>query len=789
MRKRLAFVLATTALAPPASAQTKPPQLYLQASAPVKDRVADLLSHMTLEEKVAQLQSQGTLPDLSGAGMPTAIGIIKKGQVDDAIARRVLSQGIGAFTFMSMGPLSAADGVKQQNAVQKWLLANTRLGIPALFQAEALHGAVVDGATSFPQAIALGSTWDPELVRKMFGVVGAEARAAGMSQVLAPVLDLARDPRFGRVEEMYSEDPYLVTTLGLAAIQGLQGNGIVVGQDHVIATAKHFVHGQPENGTNVSPSDYSEHTMREIFFPPFEAAVKTGKIGAVMPSYNENDGSVPSHASDWLLRDILRGEWGFAGMTVSDWGGVTELHTKQFIAPTNAAAGVLAINSGVDMELPTASGFTTLVEAVKAGQVSQQTLDAAVSHVLEAKFNAGLFEHPYTDVKRTPTIVGAKAHAALARQVADEAAVLLKNADGLLPLDPKKTKSLAVIGPNADKVRLGTYSNNPASYVTVLEGIRKRLGGKIAVSYAEGVRISEPDTSPMLNKLLPFKAPAPEKDAELIAQAVETAKSADAVILVLGGNEALSREAFSQGMAGPALGDTDNLELPGRQNELVRQIAKLGKPVVAVILGGRPYSIEQLSQTVPAILQGWYLGQETGNSVAGILFGDVNPSGRLPVTIARNVGQLPVFYYQKPAARMGYVGSDNSPLYPFGYGLSYTSFRYGKPLLDRASISRSGTAKLSVTVSNTGARRGDEIVQLYVHPRYTTTVQPVLRLAGYKRITLNPGETTTVRFDVGPQQLAIMDKSMKWTVEAGPVDIAIGSSARETAKVELQVTP
>jgi beta-glucosidase len=755
--------------------------------------VQDLLGRMTLEEKVAQLQSNSTLPPIPAlaVGPTPAFGVVKQGQIDEAVAKRALGQGLGAFNIVSFDPkgMTAADQAAQANLIQAWVVKNTRLGIPVLFQGEALHGAVIGGGTSFPQAVALGSTWDPALIRQMFTAVAKEAHAGGLDMVLAPVFDLARDPRYGRVEEMYSEDPYLVGAIGVAAVEGLQGTGPTIDQNHVIATAKHFVHGQPESGTNTAPNDVSERTMRAVFFPPFEKAVKVAHIGAVMPSYNENDGGVPSHANAWLLKEVLRKEWGFTGITNSDWFAVTDLHRRHGIAASDADAGVKAFNAGVDMESPTAGGFFGLVAAVHAGKVREADIDAAVGRVLALKFRAGLFEHPFVDTRQTAVVVGSKADAALARKVADEAIVLLKNQDHLLPLDPAKLKTVAVIGPNADKVRLGGYSAKPAYAVTVLDGVRKRLGDKVKVAYAEGVRISEPDKDPISNKMLPYVAPSAEKDAQLIAQAVETARSADVVVLVLGGNETVTREAFGPGITPkPSLGDTDTLELPGRQNELVRQVAALGKPVVAVLLNGRAYSTATLDPSAGAIVEGWYLGQEAGNAVAGVLFGDVNPSGKLPVTIARNAGQLPAFYYHTPQARLGYVFDDNKPLYPFGYGLSYTTFSYGKPTLDRASIPTSGPATVSVAVTNTGARAGEEVVQMYVHPKVASVVQPVKRLAGFQRVHLKPGQTTTVSFPVGPEQLAIWDLAMKRTVEPGQVEVMVGPSSAETTTVDLEVT-
>lgn len=773
-----------------AAAAEPPAAVYKRADAPIEQRVADLLGRMTLEEKVAQLQANSTLPPVPGlaVGPNPAFGIIKKGQLDEAVARRSLGSGVGAFIDVTFAARPAQQQAAQANLIQEWVINNTRLGIPALLQGEALHGAVTGGATAFPQAIALGSTWDRKLVQDMFTVVGKESRAAGVSMVLAPVFDLARDARFGRVEEMYSEDPYLVGELGVAAVKGLQGQGPLIDQSHVVATAKHFVHGQPENGTNTGPNDVSERTMRDTFFPPFEKAVKVAGIGAIMPSYNENGGGIPSHANSWLLKDILRKEWGFNGVTSSDWFAVSQLHSNHRIAESESDAGVQALNAGLDIETPNASGFATLAEAVKSGKVNEADINAAVARVLALKFRAGLFEHPYVDTKQTARIVGAKPHAELARKVADEAIILLKNQDQLLPLDPARLKSIAVIGPNADKVRLGGYSGQPGYFVTVLDGVRRRLGDKVAVNYAEGVRISEPDKGPDGNKMAPYVAPSAEKDAGLIAEAVAAARKSDVVVLVLGGNETVTREA----LPGPtgikaALGDTDDLELPGRQNELVREIVKLGKPTVAVVLGGRPFSMVQLSQSVPAILQGWYLGQETGNALAGVLFGDVNPSGKLPVTIVRNAGQEPGYYYKSPQARFGYVFNDITPLYPFGYGLSYTTFTYGAPSLDRAMIGRDGTAKVSVPVTNSGKRAGDEIVQMYVRPQVSSVVQPVARLAGFERVHLKAGETKTVEFAVGPEQLAIWNREMKRVVEAGLVDVSVGPDVSRRQTVQLRV--
>jgi beta-glucosidase-like glycosyl hydrolase len=769
--------------------------IYKNPKAAIPERVRDLLNRMTIEEKVAQLQSQWSLPSI-GMDSPSLVApsLFEKGHLNEKAVQKTLGNGMGTYAFldefMGMNPGGPREGAERRNLMQNWILKNTRLGIPILFHGESLHGAATKGATLFPQAVGLGSTWDPDLLKEMFTTVAQEVRASGNALVLAPVLDLSRDPRYGRVEEMYSEDPFLVGQLGVAAVLGLQGDKFQLDPEHVFATAKHFVHGQPENGTNVGPNDFSERTMRQVFLYPFQQVVEKAHIAAVMPSYNENNGGVPSHANPWLLKEVLRKEWGFTGITVSDYMAVEQLNSLQHVAADNAAAGALALNSGVDMELPAPSGYTGLAAAVKAGKVTAKDLDAAVARVLTIKFRAGLFDHPLTDPDKAAEVVGNRKHGELARKVADEAIILLQNKGNVLPLDAAKIKTLAVIGPNANKKRQGTYSGIPPYFVTVLDGIRQRVGSSAKVVYAEGCRISEPDAAPNFNIFMPYQAPKEEADRKLIKEAVDVASSADVVVLVLGGNEVVSRESIGQMIPGspPAYGDSDTLELPGRQNELVREVAKLGKPMVAVLLNGKAYSIEQLAAQVPGILEGWYLGQETGNAVADVLFGDVNPSGHLPVTIAHNVGQLPVYYYKTPAARRGYLFTDNTPLFPFGFGLSYTTFDFGKPTLDRASISAKETASVSIAVTNSGTKAGDQVVQMYVHHTVSSVVQPVIALRGFKRIHLEPGASTTVSFDVGPDQLSILDAQMKKTVELGTVDLQLGSSSADTSSVRLTIT-
>jgi beta-glucosidase len=752
--------------------------------------VDDLLGRMTIDEKIAQLECVINVVSISGKPLEMAFA---NGKLDEAYARRYMSNGLGTFAFLNeMNGFSgdASAGARARNELQRWVVENTRLHIPVLFHGEALHGAVVKGATSFPQAIGLGSTWDPALVEEMFDVIASEERALGNRIVLSPVFDLIRDPRYGRVEEMYSEDPFLVSAMGTAAVRGLQGtNPDKVDDRHVLATAKHFVHGQPENGTNGGPSDYSEHTMRSVFLVPFEEAVKNAHIAAVMASYNETAGGIPSNENAWLLTDVLRKEWGFEGLTLSDYGAIDQLVDGHHVAPDKAAAAVLAMNAGVDMELPMPSAFPHLKEAVQAGRVSPSRLDDAVRHVLNAKFRTGLFEHPFTTDSTALQRVGGVEHVKVARKVADEAIVLLKNDNRLLPLAPRKGQTIAIIGPNATKERLGTYSGMPSHYVSLVDGIQSRVGPGVRVVSAEGCGISTPDTASNLNTFAKYEPVSAEADKKLLSQAIEAAQKADYIVLAVGGNEVVSREATGPtDMGYSVLGDSASLDLSGRQNQLIDAIAKLGKPTVAVLLNGRPYAIPELARQVSAILEGWYLGQETGSALAAVLFGDVNPSGHLPVSMPRSVGQLPIYYYKSPLARSGYVIGSEQPLYPFGYGLSYTTFEIGEPRLDADAIRPNGHTSVKVEVKNIGSRAGDEVVQLYVHHVYSSIVQPEIILRGFKRLHLEAGASRIVTFGIGRDELHITNAHMQQVVETGLVDIKIGDDSAHTKDVRLKIT-
>ena len=794
-RVALAFVAFAPIVANSASAQPSPGRgrfPYRNATLPVERRVDDLLRRMTLEEKVAQM--------LSLWSQKTTITDVATARFTASRAPRWFRLGIGRIERPSDGHGARAEA-EFTNDIQRWTRDSTRLGIPVLFHEEALHGLQGPEATSFPQAIALASSWNPDLAERVFATVAAEVRARGAQQVLAPVVDVAREPRWGRIEETYGEDPYLVARMGVAAIRGFQGTGRPTAAnpsmppDRVIATLKHMTgHGQPESGTNIGPAPLGENTLRNYFFPPFEAGVKEAHAGSLMPSYNEVDG-VPSHANGWMLRDVLRGEWGFDGTIVSDWFAIADLVGKHHVAADTADAARQALAATVDVDLPDVASYSRLVDEVRAGRVKQSAIDAAVRRLLRAKFALGLFENPFVDVAKADSISGAAAHRALALEAARQSIVLLENRGGALPLRAEALKRIAVIGAHAGEVLLGGYAGTPRYSVSILEGIRKRASGA-TVDYAEGVRLTDDSTF--------TKDPQPHTtgvrsiarwnsdrvvladsaaNAQRIEEAVALARGSDVAIVVVGDNEMTSREAW----AGNHLGDRSSLGLVGQQEQLVRAVQATGTPVVLVLMNGRPLSIPKLASAVPAIVEGWYLGQETGTAIAEVLFGDVSPGGKLPVSVARDVGQLPIFYNRKPSARRGYLFGETAPLWPFGHGLSYTKFAYGAPRVDSTRIASTGHTTLAVDVTNTGTRAGDEVVQLYVHARVSRVTRPVQELRGFQRISLSAGETRTVRFDVTPRTLGYYGPAMTWVVEPGTFDLMVGGSSANVNTITIDV--
>jgi beta-glucosidase len=778
---RATLTAAALIAATSSSAQsTRSPPVYKNAAAPVEQRVEDLLSRMTQEEKIAQIT---TIWTKKGEILNAT------GQFDAAKAKQRYPAGIGHFARpndLSGGGNPAKEVFRDEkqtvalvNAIQKWTINETRLGIPALFHEEGLHGYAARGATHFPQSIALASSWDPELLTRIFTVVGREIRSRGVQLVLAPVVDVARDPRWGRIEETYGEDPYLVSELGVAAVRGFQGDSLPLAKDRVFVTLKHMTgHGQPEGGTNVGPSNISERVLREYFFPPFAAAVKRGNAQAVMASYNEIDG-VPSHANGWLLNQVLRKEMGFQGGVVSDYWGIDDLQRLHFVEPDLMRAAARALKAGVDFDTPDGNAFSKLPEALAAGLVTQAEIDQAVRRMLRLKFLSGVFEAPYADAKYAETITDNAEARALAAEAARRSVVLLKN-DGALPLRADALKTLAVIGPNAAVAQLGGYSNVPTHAIGILDGIRTKVGNKVRIVAAEGVRLTDKGDWNEDEVVLANAA----ENRKRIEEAVQVAKTADAIVLVIGGSAATSREAWADNH----LGDTTSLDLVGEQNELARAMFALGKPVVVVLINGRPQAVTEVAQRANALVEGWYLGQEGGTAMADILFGDANPGGKLPVTIPRSVGQLPLTYNEKPSAHRGYLFDSRDPLFPFGFGLSYTTFEIGAPKLSAVKIPRTASVTVSVDVRNTGKVAGDEVVQLYLRDVVSSVTRPRKELKGFKRVTLAPGASTTVTFTLDPESFALWDKDMKRVVEPGEFQIMSGANSAELKSVTLNVT-
>ncbi|MEY2393859.1 MAG: beta-glucosidase, partial [Acidobacteriaceae bacterium] len=589
---------------------------------------------------------------------------------------------------------------------------------------------------------------------------------------------------WGRTEETYGEDPYLVSRMAVAAITGLQGDTFNIGRHHVVATMKHFaVHGQPEGGTNTAPGNYSERVIRENFLAPFQAAVQEGHVASVMASYNEIDG-IPSHINHWLLDKVLRQEWGFRGYVTSDGEGLQMLVQTHHVAATKADAARLAIAAGVDYDLSDGSVYRTLLNQVKQGVVPESELNRAVARVLATKFRLGLFENPYVDPDHAERTTNSAEHRQLALKAAQKTIVLLKNDKNLLPLDLSKLQTIAVIGPNADGLHLGGYSRMPAHSVTILQGIQDRVGSKAKVVYAEGCRFTDKhqDWHGWFDDNVQLVDPASQADK--IKQAIDVAKSADLAILVIGENESTNREAWSE----QHRGDRDSLDLLGAQNDLVKAVVETGTPTIALLINGRPLSINYIAEHSPAILEGWYLGQEGGTAAANVLFGDVNPGGKLPITFPHSVGDLPDFYNHKPSANRSYAFSTRQPLFPFGYGLSYTTFKFENLRVEPAHIQPGGIAKVSVEVTNTGTREGDEVPQLYIHQKIASVTRPVMELKGFQRITLKPGEKKTVEFSITPDTLSMLNVDMHKVVEPGLFEIMVGPSSDQTKTVPLTVT-
>jgi beta-glucosidase len=753
---------------------------YKDSRLPVAERVADLLHHMTLAEKVAQM--------ICIWGQKKAILFEDDGTFSPNKAKLQLTNGVGQIARLSdtNGGQSPRDMAVLANTLQKHFVGQTRLGIPVVFHEECLHGLAAKDATSYPQPIGLAGTFNPALVEEIYAAIAEDARSRGAHQALTPVVDVAREPRWGRVEETFGEDPYLVAQLGIAAVKGFQGDATFKDKKRVIATLKHFAaHGQPESGMNCAPVNVSERLLRDTFLYTFREVIAKANAMSVMPSYNEIDG-VPSHANTWLLQDVLRGEWGFNGTCVSDYYAITELDVRpeassHTVASGKADAARLAIEAGVNIELPDPDCYPLLVGLVESGKVKESAIDALVAPLLEQKFRLGLFEDPYVNPDLVETAARLDRERPLALKAARETITLLKNASGVLPLSLKKNSTIAVIGPNANRVMLGGYSGTPKYYTTVLQGITERAKDAHVV-YSEGCKLTRGGS--WNDDSITFSDPG--EDRRAIAEAAAVARTADVVVLVIGGNEQTSREAWNR----MHMGDRANLNLFGMQDELVRAVVASGKPVVAVFFNGRPNSITILEEHVPAILECWYLGQETGRAVAEVLFGDANPGGKLPISFPRSAGHVPCFYNYKPSARRGYLADDVSPLYAFGYGLSYTTFAFSNLRLEKSTVRASEPTRVLVDVKNTGGRAGEEVVQMYIRDCVSSVTRPVKELRGFRKVSLKPGESQTVALPILPEHLAFTTVSMKHAVEPGDFEIMVGNSSRDEdlTKIRLHVT-
>lgn len=763
--------------------------LYKDVSKAPEERTTDLLSRMTLEEKAAQMmgvwnEKKDTLID-------------EQGNFDEEKARKFYAHGNGIGQVgrpsdagkdeqaSHEAGFNAQQTVVLTNEIQKFFIENSRLGIPVVFHEECLHGLASKWATSFPQPIGLGGTFNPELVEKLYAMTAEETRVRGGHQALTPVVDVARDPRWGRVEETFGEDPYLVSQLGVAAVKGFQGDAEFNNKKHVMATLKHFAaHGEPESGMNCGPVNISERVLRETFLMPFKEAIDEAGVISVMASYNEIDG-VPSHANEWLLNDVLREEWGFKGFVVSDYYAIWELFDREathghFVAKDRKHAAELAIKAGVNIELPEPDCYLNIVELVNEGAIKEEMLDELVGPMLYWKFKMGLFDDPYLDPEEAERISGSDENRKIALRGAQEVLTLLKNDNNLLPLNPNKTKKLAVIGPNANCSLLGGYSGSPKVNVSILQGIQDKVGDSIEVVYSEGCKITvggrwEEDAVVL---------PTLENDRKAIAEAVEVAKDADVIVLAIGGNDQTSRESWARNH----MGDRTSLDLVGRQDELVDAMVATGKPVVVLLINGRPLSINNVSEKATAIFECWYVGQEGGNAIADVLFGDFNPGGKLPISIPKSVGQLPVYYNYRPSARRGYLFDDAKPLYTFGYGLSYTTFEFSDIRLDQSSIRVDGSTSVSVDLTNTGEYEGSEVVQMYIRDQFSSVTRPVKELKGFKKVWLKPGETKTVSIPITKKSLAFHNVRMNYVVEPGDFDIMIGSSSQDEDLTKVTLT-
>jgi beta-glucosidase len=753
--------------------------IYLNPNEPVARRIDDLLSRMTLKEKVGQLNLPCVYVEELGRDIPSKMAACRR------FAAGTYTQEIGpGCGFFTLANEILHQGARQQaeyfNELQKIARSQTRLKIPLLEDEEGTHGAMFPGATIFPEGLTIGSTFDMELVKSIYAAAAAEARAVGIHMLSTLVLELDRDPRMGRNEEAYSEDPYLYERIAESIVRGTQGDNIAA-PDKVIAVMTDFpTQSEPASGLERGAIELSERSLRENFLPPWIGGItKAGGLG-VMAGYPEID-DVPAHASEKWMTEVLRQELGFKGVVESEGGGFGTL-IYEHIVPTQKEAGALGLRAGVDLNITYEPAYMgPLIENVEEGRVPIALVDRAVRRVLEQKFALGLFEHCEVDPEQAVNIVRSKQHQELALRTAREGIVLLKNDNHLLPLK-KDLGSIAVIGPNADEVRnqLGDYSPSVIlqHVVTLREGIKGKVSPSTRVVYVKGCGILSPD-----------KSGFPE--------AVRAAKNAGVAIVVVGEQQedGDDREGVEHRTDGEGH-DVASLDLTGVQEDLVKAVYETGTPTIVVLINGRPLSTRWTAEHVPAIVEAWEPGERGGEAVADVLFGDYNPSGRLAITIPRHSGQLPAYYNYKPSKAYwmheegrGYADMPASPLYPFGYGLSYTTIDYSNLRIAPAQIHPGGNARISVDVKNLGSRAGEETVQLYIHETLAPVSTPVKRLRGFERVALEPGETKTVTFTLTPEDLQLLDQDMRWVVVPGDFEIMVGRSSQDIPlKGTLKVT-
>lgn len=739
---------------------------YLDASQSPERRADDLLGRLTLEEKAAQLTQYfyfgtGELPD------PAALAAM--GEQEREFAQQPMAVE-AALERGAAGSLLFVVNPALHNRLQRKAIEGSRLGIPLIFGFDVIHGL----RTVLPVPIALAASWSPEAVTEGQSVAAREARAVGIHWTFAPMVDIARDPRWGRIIEGAGEDPVLGGAVAAAQVRGFQGERIGA-DERVIAGPKHFAgYGAALGGRDYDDSDISDAELHNVYLPPFRAAVEAG-AGNIMGAYMDLNG-VPASGNRWLLTDILRDEFGFDGWVVSDANAVRSLATQHF-ARDLTDAGARALNAGLDMEMCMFDpAFGRLPEAVTSGAVTEEALDTAVRRVLEAKFRLGLFENPYVDEASAPVVLSDAAHQEAARKAAEKTFVLLKN-DGVLPLSGQQR--IAVIGQLADSPRdtLGpwVFDHDVDETVTILAGLRARAGEGVQVEHAPGVRPGSRAFPSMFDRMdhgLPTVADDFDDDGEL-ARAVELARSAEVAVVVIGQNQNMIGEAAS----------SSTLELPGRQLELLQAVVATGTPTVALVMSGRPLDLRWAARNVPAILQVWYPGTRGGEAVANVLFGDVAPAGRLPFTWPRTVGQVPMVYshyrtFAPDDQGRRYWDEESTPLWVFGHGLSYADFRYGDARLEPAEVGVGGTTTVSVDVTNTSDVTADEVVQLYIHQRYGTSSRPIRELKGFQRVSLAAGETRTVTFGLGPDQLRYWSAASRdWVQDATEIDVWVGGSS------------